>query len=421
MKIKPTEKELRFLDWEIGMFFHFGIRSAYPGHHDWDNRPMPPEGFNPRQLDCRQWMRVARSLGATYTILTTKHHDGFALWPSAYSDYSVANTPYRDGQGDIVREYVDACREYGMKVGLYYSPAQWGGSVALDDSEYDDYFINQISELLGNYGKIDYLWFDGCGSEKHEYDRRRIIDTIRGLQPDILIFSMWDPNTRWVGNEDGIADSPNPSTVSAAAFSMNTEEDRALDAWRFLPAECDMKLRSTWFWDDNADTIKSVEQLMGIYEYSVGRGANLLLNVGPDASGRIDPRDLSRVEEFGREIRRVYGEPYASFGKIVMQDDRHYFIQSPDYQKKWGERPSETLLVRHVVLREDLRQGEGVRHFRLYAHLEEYKNKRVCIFEGDTIGHKRICPVAPIVTSRIDLEITEAEGECHVISLEAFA
>ena len=160
------------MDWEFGMFFHFGIRSFYPGHDDWDGLPMPASAFNPARLDCGSWVRAAKNAGAKYCIFVTKHHDGFANWPSKYSDYSVAQSPWKGGKGDVVKEFTDACRRYNMKVGLYYSPAQWGGTVRFDHpEEYDDYFENQVSELLTNYGTIDYLWFDGCGSENHEYDK----------------------------------------------------------------------------------------------------------------------------------------------------------------------------------------------------------------------------------------------------------
>lgn len=162
MRIMPSARQIEFLDWEFGVFFHFGIRSFYPGHKDWDDKPMDVSAFNPDRLDCDDWIRTVCDAGAKYAILVCKHHDGFANWPTKYSDYSVANAPWKDGKGDVVREFVDACRKYDMKVGLYYSPAQWGGQIAFKNGkEYDDYFINQISELLTGYGKIDYLWFDG--------------------------------------------------------------------------------------------------------------------------------------------------------------------------------------------------------------------------------------------------------------------
>ena len=201
--IKPKKEQLKFMDWELGVFFHFGIRTFYEGHKDWDMQKMDPEAFNPTELDCEHWIKTIAAAGAKYAILVAKHHDGFANWPSKYTDYSVANTPWKGGKGDIVREFTDACRKYGLGVGLYYSPADFEAKNRTD-SEHDDFFINQISEILTNYGKIDYLWFDGCGSEGHKYDEKRIIAAIRSMQPEILIFNMWDPDTRWAGNECGI-------------------------------------------------------------------------------------------------------------------------------------------------------------------------------------------------------------------------
>lgn len=168
---------------------------------------MDISAFNPIELNCEQWISTIKEAGARYAILVCKHHDGFANWPSEYTEYSVANTPWKNGKGDVVDEFVRACRKYDIKVGLYYSPAQFGvsshNSKNVDYEEYSTYFINQITELLTNYGKIDYLWFDGCGSEGIDFGKDRIIDAIRGLEPDILIFNLWDPDTRWVGNELG--------------------------------------------------------------------------------------------------------------------------------------------------------------------------------------------------------------------------
>ncbi len=416
MKIKPTEKQLAFLDWEIGMFFHFGIRSFFPGHTDWDGKPMPASAFNPTELDCRQWIRVAKSAGAQYAILVCKHHDGFANWPSKSSDYSVAQTDWEGGKGDVVKTFVDACRAYNMKVGLYYSPAQWGGTVKFNEpKEYDDYFISQISELLTNYGKIDYLWFDGCGSENHEYDKTRIIHTIRSLQPNILIFSMWDPDTRWVGNEDGYAEMPNVNVRDAVNFSVNVEGEVGIDKMRYLPAECDMKLRSAWFdCEANEDTIKSVDELMGIYEYSVGRGANLLLNIGPDCRGLVPEEDAARAKEFGDEIRRRYAHALPFTG--LTQDEQNHKV----WKIRLDNQPWEkNTMVDTVVVEEDITEGEAVTAFRVLAALPEYR-KPICVYQGLTMGHKAICRFPAIRTAEITVEILEADGDAKLKAIKAY-
>ncbi|MBQ8310961.1 MAG: alpha-L-fucosidase [Clostridia bacterium] len=423
MKIKPTKGQLNFLNWEFGMFFHFGIRSFYPGHKDWDGIEMPAEGFNPAQLNCDQWMRVARDAGATYTILTTKHHDGFALWPSQYSHYSVANTPWKEGNGDVVREYVDACRKYGMKVGLYYSPAQWG-STAIPfsaEKEYDDYFINQITELLTNYGKIDYLWFDGCGSEGHVYDHKRIVGEIFRLQPDILTFCdpEWFPCVRWVGNEDGYASLENPYVISKWDFSQLTEESVSLSQARFLPAECDCKLRDTWFYDRNENTIKSLDELFGMYEQSVGRGSNFLINVGPDERGLIPEADAKRMRELGEKIRENYRTPI-DFANMTEETVGVYAITHPQFDEKNGGQRDRARAVNTVVLAEDLTEGQGIREFRVYATLPAYNHKRILLYCGCTVGHKTICRFPTVYTPKITVEITDSDGVCKLNSINAY-
>jgi len=301
------------LEWEFGVFFHFGIRTFYEGQKDWDKKNMSLDGFNPKKLDCSQWIKTISNAGSKYAVLVCKHHDGFANWPSKYTDYSVANTSWKDGNGDVVQEYVDACRKFGIKVGLYYSPAEFG-SREKKTKDYDEYFINQVSELLTGYGKIDYLWFDGCGSENHQYNIQNIIQTIRSIQPKILIFNPWDPDVRWVGNEAGYAHMPNGNIINNVDFSVKTDVKQVLGENRFMPAECDMRMRRrNWFYSgSDEDTVKSLEELMGIYYYTVGRGANLLINIGPDSNGLLPQKDSSRLIEMGNEIKKRFSDTLTS-------------------------------------------------------------------------------------------------------------
>ena len=414
---------MAFMDWELGLFFHFGIRSFFKGHRDWDNRPMPAEAFNPEQLDCMQWCREARDAGAKYAILVCKHHDGFANWPTKYSDYSVAHTPWRNGKGDVVREFTEACRAYGLNVGLYYSPAQWGGETAFQEgSAYDDYFIGQLTELLTWYGEIDYLWFDGCGSERHSFDRERIVRAIRSLQPDILIFQMWDPDTRWIGNEDGYAPLDNPNVRERLDFSMLASEQERLEAERFLPAECDCMMRDTWFdCADNADRVKSPEELMGMYEMSVGRGSSLLINIGPDSRGLLPDEDVASLRGFGELLRARYGCPNPRFGSVRVESPTSFSIETATFHADREEEPdTDPQLVSRLMVMEDLRDGQHVRAFRVWAHLPGYRSKRVCLYEGRTIGHKAICVFPLMRTAKITVEITEATGPVRIRGIWAF-
>ena len=383
--IKP--EQLDFLDWEFGVFFHFGIRTFCEGHRDWDGMEMPLSAFNPTELDCDEWIEAVHDAGAKYAVLVCKHHDGFANWPSACTDYSVKNTPWKNGRGDVVREFTDACRKYGVRIGLYYSPAQFG-SVHMDAKAYDDYFIRQIRELLTGYGRIDYLWFDGCGSEGHRYDTERIVREIRSCQPHILLFNMWDPDTRWIGNESGVADSPN--FLFAAA-----------DETRFLPAECDCRMREeNWFYSDaDAHTVKSLDELMGLYDLSVGRGANLLLNIGPDRRGKLPDADKAALLAFGQAIRERFAHP---LGCTARQADTTLTLELPPQ------------LVNHVVLSEEITESE-IESFEIRAFPHPY-GESICVYRGTTVGHKAVCAFPTIKTGRLEIR-TDKEKR---LSAEAY-
>lgn len=405
--MKPIKPEqLDFLNWELGVFFHFGIRTFYEGHRDWDLKPMDPAAYNPTELDCEQWIRMGAEGGAKYAILVCKHHDGFANWPSRYTDYSVAATPWRGGKGDLVKEFTDACRKYGLKVGLYYSPAEFGSNQC-DAKDYDEYFINQVSELLGNYGKIDYLWFDGCGSENHQYDTKRIVAAIRKLQPQILLFNMWDPDTRWVGNESGIAEMPNPNVVRLLDFSVQTQARDYLEEDTFLPAECDFRIRQeNWFYSDcDGHTLKSLDELMGLYYYSVGRGANMLVNFGPDRRGLVPEADAARFVEFGRRVKEIFGNPLAC--EVSREGDTHSLSFA------------EPTLIDHVVVQEEVEKGEHIRGFDVYIHPYSY-GRPILVYRGMTVGHKHICKFPAVTTKRLDIVISDHDGAHHLLTPTAY-
>ena len=373
---KPTKNQLKFLDWEFGVFFHFGIRTFYEGHRDWDGHEaeMVPAGFDPPQIDCDGWIRSVKEGGAKYAILTAKHHDGFANWPSAYSDYSVKNTPYKNGKGDVVREFTDACRKYGIGVGLYYSPAQFGFTF-VDAKAYDDYFVNQMTELLSNYGKIDYLWFDGCGSGDHQYDWGRIIGEIRRLQPDIMIFGFGN-DTGWVGNEEGVTPFGMPNGSATA----------------FCPYECDCKMRrDNWFFSEkDEDRVRSVDDLCGLWYYSVGRGNNLLLNIGPDREGKLPEKDVAALLGMRRELDRRFAAPIP----YTLQRRGDRFVL---HLEKGS-------MVNTVVLSEDLTDGQKIRAFSIGSG-----DDNMHLYDGKCVGHKQIVTFPPYYFRDLCLEITDAE------------
>lgn len=403
VRIKPGEKQLSYQQWEMGIFLHFGIRTFYEGHKDWDFKHMPLEAFNPVNLDCEQWISTAKKAGFNYAVLVCKHHDGFANWPSKYTDYSVANTPWKDGKGDVVREFTEACHKHNMKVGLYYSPAD-ASSMSLKKSskEYDEYFISQISELLTDYGEIDILWFDACGSEDHQYDWKRIIKEIRAMQPGIRIFNIGEPDFRWVGNEAGIAPSPCFNVVDSTPFSMLKQSQEALEGnkYAWLPAECDCRMREiNWFYSEKDEhTVKSLDELIGMYYYSVGRGTNLLINIGPNREGLLPEKDSKRLIEFGEEIKRRFSNPLAVI--------ENFHVKNGQLVHKFKE----PILINHLILQEDIRYGESIEAFKIKIRPYPY-GEPITVYEGKTVGHKAICRFNTIRTDEVYLEIDKSQDE----------
>ncbi len=398
----PSSRQFEYQDWELGLFLHFGIRTFYEGWKDMDDRPMSPDKFQPSELDCDNWASVAHAAGCRYMVLTAKHHDGFANWPSQTTDFSVAASPWKNGKGDVIREYVDACRAYGLKVGLYYSPYDHASPAYEDESAYDEYFITQITELLEPYGEIDILWFDGCGSAGHTYDWPRIIGEIRRMQPNILIFNA-DGDIRWIGNEDGYAPLGTRNVVGASTvgFLSKPASDGAL-VW--APAECDSRVRErNWFFSESDEhTVKSSEELLGMYYYSVGRGCNMLVNIGPDRRGKLPEKDAANLMAFGREASRRFGSPLATLEQMRREGDR------------WEYAPEHSFLFDHVVVAEDTRKGEHINRFAIKVDGPE----PITVYEGYTVGHKAICSFPLIRAPRAWLEVLESDGDVTLRSLD---
>jgi len=407
----PSPRQLEYQDWEFGIFLHVGIRTFFEGHRDWDGQPMPATAFRPSELDCDQWVRTAKRAGARYMVLTAKHHDGFANWPSATTDYSVAAAPWRDGHGDLVREFIDACRRHDMRIGIYYSPAEWHCPFFDDEKRYDEYLLTQLTELLGGYGDIDILWFDGCGSAGHTYDWARIIPELRRLQPDALVFNLGEPDYRWVGNEAGIAPAPCWNTVTRVPVAVDTDAAAPVGSepvW--LPAECDCRIRArNWFYSDHdADTLKTLTELLGLYDYSVGRGCNLLLNVAPDRRGLLPDADTARLLEFGTELRRRFSAPVAQLADATEHGDCWQVALAP------------AQLVNRAVLQENLTRGEHVRAFTI-AVQPGAAAEWIDVWRGTSLGHKAICTFPPVRAHAVRVTVECAPGRARLRAWDVFA
>ncbi|MBU6399338.1 MAG: alpha-L-fucosidase [Verrucomicrobia bacterium] len=402
--VVPTRDQVAWEDLEVGMFCHFGLNTFH--NLEWSDGRLDPRSFNPTHLDADQWVRVALSLGAKYLMFTAKHHDGFCLWPTATTDYSVRNSPYQNGHGDVVGEVVAACRRHHLKVGLYLSPWDRHEARYKDKAAYDRFYARQLTELLTRYGKLVEIWFDGAGSEGRQYDWPTIIGAVKEYQPHAMIFNMGAPTIRWAGNEAGFAPDPNWDVVPAdqtLQFAFGRGHTTGTGTvW--LPAECDVPIRGGWFYHtDNEASLKSLDRLLDIYDKSVGRGANLLLNIAPDRDGLIPAADATRAREFGEAIGLRYGQPVCSAaGRGVALELR---LRPPR-------------AVEAAIIQEDLRRGQRVQAYEVNAWV---KGGWVTVAHGTSIGHKKIDRFGPVQTDRLRLRLTETLAQPVIRRFAAFA
>ena len=383
----PTPEQLTWQRDGFGVFFHFGV-NTFAGK-EWSDGTLSPQIFDPTELDADEWLRLARDMGAKYVILTAKHHDGFCLWPTATTDYSVASSPWKDGEGDVVREVADACETHGMKLGLYLSPWDRNAPQYADAAVYDEFYLAQLRELCTNYGPLYELWFDGAGSAGREYAWDRIGALIDELQPGAMVFNMGPATIRWVGNEDGLAADP-VEYVTASADLNNYDDDVVETAEaRYLPPECDVSLRRGWFWQPDEEP-KSLPHLLAIHDRSIGLGASLLLNIPPDRRGRIDPEDKARALQFGQALRDRFGSPHEST-LAVIEDGIEVDLG--------GARQLD-----HIELSERLEEGQRVTSHRILD------SEGTVLAEGRTVGVRRIHRLDQAITvSALRIE-TVGEG-----------
>ncbi|SFE59249.1 alpha-L-fucosidase [Paenibacillus catalpae] len=400
----PSEQQLRWQDMELGMFFHFGMNTFCD--REWGNGMDSPELFNPTEFDALQWVRTAKKAGFSYVILTAKHHEGFCLWPTKTTDYSVKSSPWRDGQGDVVREVSEACKQEGIHFGIYLSPWDRHEPCYPDKEAYDDFYTAQLTELLTQYGPLVEVWFDGAGSHGREYDWRRIIGLVREHQPDAIVFNMGIPNIRWVGNEEGIAPYPCWNTAEVAKFNMYIND---MVTWlpetpAWVPAECDVPIRKDhWFWHPNDEqSLRSLDNLIDIYYRSVGHGCNLLLNLAPDNRGLLDELDIKRLMELTDEIKRRFSNPIAE-----TEGEGSTIELSFESEKE----------VNHVILMEAIRYGERVRNYVLEA---EQQGEWVELVRGSAIGHKKIDKFETIRTKQLRLRVTGSFDKAMIRNFAAY-
>ena len=407
---RPSTSQLAWQRDELAMFIHFGVNTF--SNREWGDGRETPDMFAPASLDARQWTRAARAAGFKATILTAKHHDGFCLWPSRTTRHSVASSPWRSGGGDLVKEFVDACRADGLRPGLYLSPWDRNHPVYGDSPRYNDVYAEQLSELLTNYGRLAEVWFDGANGEgpngrRQEYDWPRTFGLVRRLQPQAVIFSDAGPDVRWCGNEAGFAGDPNWSTVDPAVVPVPGMSGKHIIAslqhgdpngtvWR--PAEADTSIRPGWFYHPaEDDRVKSVDRLLEIYFRSVGRNSKLLLNVPPTPAGLLHDRDVSRLSEFQARLRGMFEEDLASERAVSSRSDGVARVSELDLG-----RPTRFSIAR---LGERIEEGQSVAKHTIEAQMDgEWR----VLAAGTTIGFARLVRFEPIVARRVRVRVDEA-------------
>ncbi len=389
--LRPSPQQVAWQDLEIGVLIHFGPNTFMD--REWGDGTADPRVFNPAQLDAGQWVAAAKSAGARYLVMVAKHHDGFCLWPTAQTTYSVKASPWRDGHGDLVREVAEAARKQGLKFGVYLSPWDRHEPRYKNSSEYDQYYRKQLTELVTQYGELVEFWLDGAGSEGHVYDFDSYVKTLRTYQPNTLIFADVEllkyADIRWVGNESGYAAEDNWNVVDRMGYL------------RWRPAEADTPLRTDhWFWHPHDEkSLKSLPAMLETYHKTVGRGAQLVLGLAPDDRGLLPESDVARLKEFGDEIRRIYGSGTTAPG------------ESWDTSAPLEITSTEPFSFERAVIMEPLAGGQRVQRYVVEAW-EGGAWKELSA--GTTIGHKKIDLFPRTSASRVRLRIIAASGSPQI-------
>ena len=444
----PTARQLAWKDLEFTGFIHFGP-NTFTGV-EWGHGAEPATVFNPTELDARQWVKVMKDAGMKGVVITAKHHDGFCNWPTKLSTHSVASSPWKGGKGDVLRELSDACRECGLKFGVYLSPWDRNNPKYGTGEEYNAYFRAQLREVLTNYGAIFEVWFDGaCGEgpngKRQVYDFASFHAVVRELQPDAVIFSDIGPDIRWVGNEQGWAGETNWSMLKAEGHGIGndnpppikslTEGDEHGESW--IPAEADVSIRPGWFYHAHQiDEVKTPAQLFDLWERSVGHNANFHLNLPVDRRGLVHESDAKAVLGLRKLIDATYGDgTNLARGRAASSDnirgamadrgsaygaDKALDGNPTTY---WATKDGTTAAsieveldaakpFDRVVLAEPTWLGQRVRKFRISVlpSPDAHDRSWSVIADGTTIGHKRIVRVPETQAKRLRVEILDARA-----------
>ena len=448
----PSRQQLEWQQLETYAFIHFGLNTF--NDMEWGFGDTPASTFNPTKLDCEQWVLTLKNCGMKGVILTAKHHDGFCLWPTQTTDYSIKNTPYKNGEGDLVRELSDACHKHGLKFGIYCSP--WDRHQAEYGREgYVSIYHQQIEELASNYGPLFEFWFDGANggdgwyggaNEKrsivaeryYDYEKARAI--VWSHSPEAAIFGGTVPTLRWIGNEQGRAGATLWSMYHTDYESLNNTKTLSrgfVDGEAWLPAEVDVSIRPGWFYHEGEDDkVKKVEQLTNLYYQSVGRNANLLLNFPVNKEGRIPSIDSANAVNWYHSLQQEFAHNLLKDCKVTATNTRSprfsaKYVLDEEYTKYWateeGIRKAELVfefpkptMVSRVMLQEYIPLGQNVKQFSI----SRYVNGKWLPVETDeeltTIGYKRLVRFEPVEMEKLRIRFVVAKGTLSIAHVGAY-
>ncbi|WP_455672121.1 alpha-L-fucosidase [Phocaeicola sp.] len=427
-RLVPTKQQLEWQQMEFTCFLHFGI-NTFTGR-EWGDGKEDPAIFNPTALDCEQWVRALKEGGFKMAIITAKHHDGFCLWPTKTSKHSVASSPWKDGKGDVVRELRDACDKYGLKFGVYLSPWDRNAACYGEGEAYNKFFIEQLTELLTNYGEVHEVWFDGANGEgpngkKQEYDWDAILKTIRKYQPKAVTAICGD-DVRWVGNEGGLGRSTewSPTVLTPGVYPRANEQNKALGLnamskdlgsrellanatevfW--YPSEVDVSIRPGWFYHADQDNqVRSLANLANIYFQSVGYNSVLLLNIPPDKRGLIHENDVQRIKELAGYVKKSFADNQVKSGgntwTAKVGDVKEYDVK-------------DGALVNTFLIQEDIAKGQRVEGFTIEIFNDGAWRH---VGEGTTIGYKRLVRFSDSKAEKLRVTINASRGTANITNV----
>jgi alpha-L-fucosidase len=448
----PTARQLVWQEMEYYGFLHFNMNTFT--NIEWGEGSEKPSQFNPSELDAMQWARIAKEAGMKGLIITAKHHDGFCLWPSKYTEHSVKNSSWKNGKGDVIKELSEACKAYGIKMGVYLSP--WDRNHAdYGKPEYVTVFHNQLRELLTNYGDIFEVWFDGANGgsgyygganetrkidNKTYYQWDKAISIVRELQPNAVIFGDGGPGVRWVGNEEGWANETNWSLIRDEVH-IGYPKYKELrsgheDGTNWVPAECDVSIRPGWYYHPYEDhKVKSLPHLLNIYYQSVGRNASLLLNLPIDNRGLVHENDEKQLMALKNQLEADFEVNLAEGQNITATDTRgnnsNYGVANlndGNQETYWATNDSvikasitmefdSPTAMNRILLQEYIPLGQRVKNFTVEAEIEgEWKE----IDRQTTIGYKRILRFSTVTVSKIKVSIIDAKGPPLLSNIEIY-